>query len=390
MSRRVSGPIGPVTAAVVALYLSAAIPLTAQTSSYDADVTAARDALRTGDANKAYSNCDAARKLEPGRFEAYIVCASALDRLQKTEDAIGMLQMALVNAPEDRKADIRSAIDKMRATRTVRQSPAREPANAPAAPTAQEIVLWKSIESSGSEADLNTYLRAYPNGAYVPLAQQKLNSIMEAKAVEKAKLDAQKAKADAEKAKLDTTAAEARLRLPGIQQQVASLFSSIGTIELPDSFRRSGKDWMTHSVSYSITSEPGCILDLVETDEQHSTGKLAKDNLDQTTSNIHFNLLNQASNFFVTPIENGVTFVRSPAGSVSITSLYRHWQFDTKRYEETTNTDHTTGVSLTFTSDRKEAADRIAQGLTNLSQTCAAIGAATRPEDRTKKGKKKN
>jgi TPR repeat protein len=155
--------------------LSAAIPLTAQTSSYDADVNVARDALRTGDANKAYSNCDAARKLEPGRFEAYIVCASALGRLQRTEEAIGMLQMALVNAPDDRKADIRSAINQMRAMPPAQ--PAREPAANPAAPTAREIVLWKSIGDNASEAELKAYLDTYPNGTFESLAKTRLQAI---------------------------------------------------------------------------------------------------------------------------------------------------------------------------------------------------------------------
>jgi hypothetical protein len=45
---------------------------------YNAFVESAREALRAGDAAKAYSNCEAAREMDASRFEAYVVCAGAL------------------------------------------------------------------------------------------------------------------------------------------------------------------------------------------------------------------------------------------------------------------------------------------------------------------------
>ena len=95
--------------------LSIVAKVVAQTSSYDLYIDSAGDALKAGDPNKAYSSCNAAREMKPSRYEAYIICAAALRKLQKTEDAVGMLQVALVYAPEDKKNGIRDAITQMRA-----------------------------------------------------------------------------------------------------------------------------------------------------------------------------------------------------------------------------------------------------------------------------------
>lgn len=53
--------------------------------------------------------------------------------------------------------------------------PSRQ-AGAPAADTTLEVVFWNSIKDSASPADFSAYLEQYPNGAFAPLARNRLRA----------------------------------------------------------------------------------------------------------------------------------------------------------------------------------------------------------------------
>lgn len=54
--------------------------------------------------------------------------------------------------------------------------PASRQAGTPAADTTLEVVFWNSIKDSASPADFSAYLEQYPNGAFAPLARNRLRA----------------------------------------------------------------------------------------------------------------------------------------------------------------------------------------------------------------------
>jgi tetratricopeptide (TPR) repeat protein len=120
------------------------------------------------------------------RWEAYAVAAKAYSGQKLYDDAIGMLQLALVRAPDDKKPLIRDAIADCRKEQNQGITPNSSgatrasntaPTTAPSAPTQAEIVLWKSIENSSQTNDFQAYLTQYPNGTFVALATSRIDRL---------------------------------------------------------------------------------------------------------------------------------------------------------------------------------------------------------------------
>lgn len=64
---------------------------------------------------------------------------------------------------------------------TPAQTPAPAPAPAPAE-NAAEIAFWNSVKDSRNPAELRTYLQAFPNGVFAPLAKVRIDSLEKAAA----------------------------------------------------------------------------------------------------------------------------------------------------------------------------------------------------------------
>jgi tetratricopeptide (TPR) repeat protein len=142
--------------------------------SYDDQLTRSRVAMNEKRYKDAQSAAEQAIKLDQNRWEGYAMAASAYSSQKLFDDAIGMLQLALPRAPEDRKQLIRDALAEAR-----KQLAAPAP-TAATAPTQAEIVLWKTIETSSNAADFQAYLRQYPNGAFAVLAKARLQALTDA------------------------------------------------------------------------------------------------------------------------------------------------------------------------------------------------------------------
>jgi hypothetical protein len=167
---------------------------TEQGQSYESLVAKARSLINEKKPQEAVTQSEAAIQLDDKRWEAYVTAASAYSEQQLYDDAIGMLQMALARAPEDKKALVRSAITESRQhlsaggtlqPNSERAQPAAGGSPTPT-PTQAEIVLWKSIEDSNKEEDFQGYLDRYPNGTYASLATARVNKL-EAEAAAEAK-----------------------------------------------------------------------------------------------------------------------------------------------------------------------------------------------------------
>lgn len=128
--------------------------------------------------------------LDGNRWEAFVIAAKGYSSQKLYDDAIGMLQLALVHAPEDKKPLVRDAIAECRkeqnqgiAPNTPRPIPPAGPAltsgSTETTPTQAEIVLWKSIENSTNSGDFKAYLEQYPQGTFVALAKIRLAQFTE-------------------------------------------------------------------------------------------------------------------------------------------------------------------------------------------------------------------
>lgn len=83
-------------------------------SDYQTDLGQAKAALAAGDYVRALKASQHAIQSDVSRWEAYVISASAYRAQGLYDDAVGMLQMALPRAPEDRKPQIRDAITEIR------------------------------------------------------------------------------------------------------------------------------------------------------------------------------------------------------------------------------------------------------------------------------------
>ena len=158
----------------------------AQPGSYDDLLSRARSALSARDYQAAAAATQQAIRMDDHRWEAYAVAANAYSGERLYDDAIGMLQMALPRAPEDRKQLVRDALQEVRrqmagvrSPAPIDSSPVARPQSSPAisAPTQAEIVLWKSIENSGKIEDFRGYLERYPEGTYSTVARQRVDAL---------------------------------------------------------------------------------------------------------------------------------------------------------------------------------------------------------------------
>jgi len=173
----------------------------AQTASdYAALVQKGTVQLQAGSADLALASGEAAIKISTDRWEGYALSGGALMNLKRFEDAADKLSSAIQRAPEAKQPALRD----LRRQCLLAESGASPAAKAVTSPgtTQAEIVLWKSIENSTNTDEINAYLKRYPEGAFVPLAQQRLASL-EAAAQERARLAAEMAR----QAPADTTGA---------------------------------------------------------------------------------------------------------------------------------------------------------------------------------------
>jgi outer membrane protein len=83
-------------------------------SAYDSIVTNARSLARSGRYDEAIRESERAIATSVTRWEAYVAAASAYAGKALFDDAIGMLQQALVRAPQDRKQVVRDALSHVR------------------------------------------------------------------------------------------------------------------------------------------------------------------------------------------------------------------------------------------------------------------------------------
>ena len=161
-------------------------------SVYDSAITKARALLNEKKVEEAVAVSEQAIQMDEKRWEGYLVAASAYSAEGLFDDAIGMLQAALMRAPQEKKPAVRDAIAEIRrllnasaaATQPVQPSvavampaAATGPAVQAAAPTQSEVLLWKTIENSKSPDDYKAYLQQYPNGTFAVLASSRIEAI---------------------------------------------------------------------------------------------------------------------------------------------------------------------------------------------------------------------
>jgi hypothetical protein len=147
-------------------------------SGYDALIQQGKSQLQAGSAERAAASGKAAIKMSGERWEGYALVGGALMNLKRYEDAADALTNAIGRAPADKKLALRELRKQCLVAEAGITVPERKLSNATAV-TQQEIVLWKSIESSGNPQDFRLYLQQYPRGAYAPLANQRLDRLKE-------------------------------------------------------------------------------------------------------------------------------------------------------------------------------------------------------------------
>jgi hypothetical protein len=172
--------------------------------SYDDHLTRSKSLITQQQFSDAIKEAQKAIATDGQRWEAYVIAAKGYSSQRYYDDAIGMLQMALARAPDDKKPLVRDAIadcGKQQSQGNTSsssggispQTPAAPTGSAAPAPTQVEIVLWKTIENSNNLDDFETYLKQYPNGTFAQLARNRLE-----KANKLRQEDDAKAKAEAE------------------------------------------------------------------------------------------------------------------------------------------------------------------------------------------------
>ena len=132
--------------------------------SYDELLARARSALAGRNYREVVTASQQAIQMNEQRWEAYAIAANGYSGQQFYDDAIGMLQMALPRAPEDKKQLVRDALQQVRRQMSAPAASAPPPppsASAAPATTQQEIILWKSIENSRNADDFRGYLDRY-------------------------------------------------------------------------------------------------------------------------------------------------------------------------------------------------------------------------------------
>ncbi|HEY6618948.1 MAG TPA: hypothetical protein VIY68_05330 [Steroidobacteraceae bacterium] len=163
----------------LALTIGVAHSAESPASGYDALIQQGKSQLQAGSAERAAASGRAAIKMSGERWEGYALAGGALMNIKRYEDAADALTNAITRAPADKKLALRELRKQcLVAEAGMTTAPDRKPGNAEAV-TQQEIVLWKSIESSGGPEDFRLYLQQYPRGAYAALANQRLDRLKE-------------------------------------------------------------------------------------------------------------------------------------------------------------------------------------------------------------------
>jgi uncharacterized protein len=158
------------------------VSVRAQTaSSYDTLVRNGNSQLQAGNNTQAVTSANSAIKLNATRWEAYVLAGGALMNLKKYEEAADQFGHAIDHAPEAKQAGLRELrrqclLAETGASPSTSSTPAIAPAQ-PAATTQAEIVLWKTIQDSKNVDDFQAYLQQYPNGAFVVLARNHIESL---------------------------------------------------------------------------------------------------------------------------------------------------------------------------------------------------------------------
>jgi tetratricopeptide (TPR) repeat protein len=164
---------------------------------YDADLSQAKSLITQQKYADAVTEAQKAITTDGQRWEAYAVAAKAYSAQKLYDDAIGMLQIALARAPEDKKSLVRDAIADCRKRQSQGNTssssggislpnPAPQTGSAVSAPTQAEIVLWKSIENSANLSDFQAYLTQYPSGTFAALAIAHIKELEETKVQQQA------------------------------------------------------------------------------------------------------------------------------------------------------------------------------------------------------------
>jgi hypothetical protein len=121
--------------------------------SYDREIAAARRLTGEKQFRKAIDVAERAIKRDANRWEAYAAAAEAYLGHGLMDDAIGMLQMALARAPQDKKGSIRELIEEVRkqSSRPAVASSATSAASAVVAPPQPKDMIARGIESIGGQ-----------------------------------------------------------------------------------------------------------------------------------------------------------------------------------------------------------------------------------------------
>ena len=143
------------------------------TTAYDRTIEKGRAQLQAGSLDMALASGEAAIKVDPSRWEAYALTGGTLLNLKRYEEAADRLSEAINRAPEGKQPALRDL--RRQALLAESGTPAAEKKNA-AGISQAEVVLWKSIENSQRSEDFQAYIKAYPNGAFVALANARLDA----------------------------------------------------------------------------------------------------------------------------------------------------------------------------------------------------------------------
>jgi len=171
--------VGPVLVLAVAAMM--ATSSAAQSAlNYGAFIQKGKAELQAANYGQALATGEQAIKLDPNRWEAYALAGGALMSLKRYEEAADDFNEALKRAPQDKQPALsnlrrQALLEAAGVTQPSAATPAHSQAPAASAPVTQaEIVLWESIKNSTNPTDFQSYLKQYPNGAFVALAHERL------------------------------------------------------------------------------------------------------------------------------------------------------------------------------------------------------------------------
>ena len=147
---------------------------------YDDLIAQARLLLRSKQIPDAAKRAADARKLDDGRWEAYMVAGEAMQAAGHMSEAILFFNAATKRAPGLYKESLAGVARELQAAE-------------------EETALWKKIESGNDKSAMETYLIRYPSGRHFAEASAMLKSINERE--ERAKAERQRQEAEAAAAK---------------------------------------------------------------------------------------------------------------------------------------------------------------------------------------------